>query len=115
MAWLFNDSPELAWLVRENQKISGFCLGRKGLNFTQIGPVYAVSDNVARVLIQSALEQLHGQSVVLDLLADKTELDKWLKEIGFSTQRPFERMFLTHNPHPGIIEQQYGICGPELG
>ena len=40
---LYESYPELAWLIRENGRITGFCLGRLGQNFTQIGPVYASS------------------------------------------------------------------------
>jgi GNAT superfamily N-acetyltransferase len=115
MSWLFNDSPELAWLIRENDAIVGFCLGRKGLNFTQIGPVHARSDDEAKAIIQSAINQISGHAVVIDLLTDKTGIEAWLRKHGFTTQRPFERMYLNHNPHPGIVEKQYGISGPELG
>jgi len=113
--WLFDDSPELAWLIRENQIITGFCLGRKGLHFTQIGPVYASSDAAVKAILQSVLKQIPGKAAVIDLHADKTGILEWLKQINFTPQRPFERMYLNHNPHPGISEKQYGICGPELG
>ena len=115
ISWLFKDSPELAWLIRENDTIVGFCLGRKGLNFTQIGPVHARTDDETMAIIRSAINQITGCAVVVDLLADKTGVEAWLTENGFTTQRPFERMYLNHNPYPGIVEQQYGISGPELG
>jgi GNAT superfamily N-acetyltransferase len=112
---LYESYPELAWLIKENNSIAGFCLGRRGQNYTQIGPVYASSSNGVKALIQSATNQLTGLEVVVDICADKSEMKGWLEACGFISQRLFERMYLRNNPHPGIIESQYLISGPELG
>lgn len=112
---LYKNYPELAFLIRENNKITGFCLGRRGERYTQIGPVFAESTEVAQTLIQSVSEYLSGQAVVVDIHANKPSLKAWLEGQGFVSQRPFDRMYLNQNPHPGIIENQYLISGPELG
>jgi len=115
IAFLYQSYPELAWIIRENNRIAGFCLGRRGSSFTQIGPVYALSANGAKALIQSAVNQMTGQAAVVDIPADKSDIKGWLEACGFISLRPFDRMYLHHNPHPGTIESQYLICGPELG
>lgn len=112
---LYKNNPELAWLYKENSGVAGFCLGRRGQNYTQIGPVSATSSQGAKALIQSATKQLTGLPVVVDLCSDKSEIQRWLEACGFISQRPFERMYLKDNPHPGLIESQYLISGPELG
>jgi len=112
---LYESYPELAGLLKKNNRISGFCLGRRGQYFTQIGPVSATSSRGVKALLQSAFDQLKGRAVVVDLCADKTEIKGWLEAGGFVSQRPFERMYLRINPHPGIIEYQCLISGPELG
>ena len=112
---LYKAYPELAWLIKEKRHIAGFCLGREGQNFTQIGPVYASSSNGARALIQSAIDQITGRAVVVDICAAKSELLGWLEACGFISQRPFARMYLRKNPYPGLIQNQYLISGPELG
>ncbi len=112
---LYESYPEVAWIIRENGRITGFCLGRRGQNYMQIGPVYASSTQDAKALNRSAIKQITGQAVVVDIPADKTEIKGWLEECGIIAQRPFERMYLKHNPYPGIIENQYLISGPELG
>ena len=112
---LFETCPELAWIIKENNRVAGFCLGRRGQNFTQIGPVYASSAKGAKALIRSAINQITGQAVVVDIPAERSETERWLEACGFISQRPFERMYLSNNPHPGIIENQYLISGPELG
>ena len=112
---LYETCPELAWIIKENRRLAGFCLGRRGQNFTQIGPVYALSAKGAKALIRSAINQIPGQAVVVDIPAERSETERWLETCGFVSQRPFERMYLNHNPHPGNIESQYLISGPELG
>ncbi len=112
---LYKGAPELVWIIRENKNVTGFCLGRRGQNFTQIGPVYASSSKGAKALIQSAVNQMIGQAVVVDIHGDKSEVERWLVSCGFTSLRPFDRMYLKNNPHPGIIAHQYLICGPELG
>jgi GNAT superfamily N-acetyltransferase len=112
---LYESYPELAWHIKENNSIAGFCLGRRGQNFTQIGPVHASSSNGVKALLQSAINQVRGQALVIDIFALKPEIKGWLEACGFISQRPFTRMYLRNNPHPGIIESQYLISGPELG
>lgn len=112
---LHETCPELAWTIKENRRVTGFCLGRKGQNFTQIGPVYALSAKGAKALIRSAINQITGQAVVVDIPAARSETERWLETCGFISQRPFERMYLNNNPHPGNIDNQYLISGPELG
>jgi len=115
ITFLYQSYPEIAWIIRENNRIAGFCLGRRGSSFTQIGPVYALSASGAKALIQSAVNQMTGQAVVVDIPADKSDTKGWLEACGFISLRSFNRMYLYDNPHPGIMESQYLICGPELG
>ena len=112
---LYESCPELAWLIKENNRVAGFCLGRQGQNFTQIGPVNASSKKHAEALIRSAINQITGRAVVVDIPASKSETKAWLEACGFVSQRPFDRMYLSKNPHPGIVENLYLIAGPELG
>lgn len=112
---LHEGSPELAWLSKESNRITGFCLGRPGRNFTQIGPVNAKSGEHAEALIASAINQMTSRPLVVDIPADKSGTRQWLEGCGFETQRPFDRMYLHRNPHPGIPTGQYLIAGPELG
>ncbi|MEN8156263.1 MAG: GNAT family N-acetyltransferase [Bacteroidota bacterium] len=115
LSYLFHNSPELSWVLKEGDEISGFCMGRRGVNYTQVGPLFAYSDEGAKALMAAAVSRLSGKAVVLDILADKSALMEWLKQNGFETQRSFVRMYLDNNPHPGVIGRQYLISGPELG
>lgn len=112
---LINDYPERSILLKRHGKIEGVILGRAGTRYSQIGPVMATNDEDAKILIASALQGLHNQPVVIDVLEDKAQVVDWLISIGFVTQRPFYRMYLDKNPFPGKPSNQYLICGPEFG
>lgn len=112
---LLRDFPEKSWLIKRNNKIAGFALGRMGNKYHRIGPLSAYSSADTKILISQALHDLTGQPVVIDILESKNELVDWLSSIGFKKQRYFTRMFLKNNSFPGEIRFQYLISGPEFG
>lgn len=115
IAYLVHQYAHKALVLRRNGSVVGFALGREGTHFHHIGPVMAASAEEAKQLIATALAQLRGQPVVIDVLENKKELISWLNTLGFTKQRHFIRMYQHHNPFPGIPERQHLICGPEFG
>jgi hypothetical protein len=87
---LYKNHPGIAWLIRENNKVAGYCLGREGVKYTQIGPVYGSSETIAKALIRAAINTIAGKAVVVDIHATRTGLIRWLEGHGFTTQRSFE-------------------------
>jgi len=112
---LLNNYPGKSFLIKRNQKLDGYMFGRDGVRFNYIGPVFAFSQDSARILISKALESLNHQPVALDILEDKEEIIKWLESLGFTKQRHFIRMYLKSNSSCGLIKYQYLISGPEFG
>lgn len=102
-------------VIKRNNQVSGFILGRQGNKFYQVGPVIATSDNDARLLIQEMLKDLAGYPVVTDILRDKTELKSWLTSTGFKEERQFTRMYLGKNNTNGVTSWYHLISGPEYG
>ena len=113
--FLLKDYPDKAWLLKRNNQIAGYALGRDGTRFNQIGPVSALTTNDAKILISEALKNLTDKPVVMDIIEDKKDLSDWLNSIGFINKRPFIRMYYKDNPYPGILNRQYLISGPEFG
>ncbi|CAN5343416.1 GNAT family N-acetyltransferase [soil metagenome] len=113
--YLLSEYPQKAWMIKRNNSIAGIALGRIGNKYHHIGPVSASNINDAKSLIATALRELKDQSVVVDVLADKENLMTWLSSIGFIKQREFVRMYKEENTFPGIIKNEYLICGPEFG
>jgi hypothetical protein len=112
---LLRDFPEYAWVTRRNNRITGFVLGRNGSRYIQAGPLYALSQGEAGVLLEKALSVLNGRPVIVDIPEHNSEMLKQLAKAGFLRQRSFLRMFFRKNTVPGEIDHQYLICGPEYG
>jgi hypothetical protein len=112
---LLKENPGKAWMVKQNERVTGFELGRDGNKYHHIGPVVAFGTIEAKILISKALKNLINQSVTVDVLYNKKDLIDWLSAIGFIKQRHFIRMYKKENPFPGETDKQYLICGPEFG
>lgn len=112
---LVKQYPHKAWLLKRNNSIAGFALGREGNRYHQVGPVSGSTIDDVKMLIRKALKELINQPVVIDVLFEKENLINWLSSIGFTRQRHFVRMYKKENLFPGIANKQYVICGPEFG
>lgn len=112
---LIKQYPHKAWLLKQNNSITGFALGREGNKYHHVGPVVGSTLNDVKMLIGKALKELIDQPVVIDVLNDKEDLIAWLNSLGFTIQRDFVRMYKKENPFPGTVNKQYLICGPEFG
>jgi len=113
--FLVREYPGKAWLLKRNNSIAGFALGRDGSKYHQIGPVMASTFTDAKILITKAVKELENKPIVVDIPYDKEDLINWLNSIGFIRQRHFVRMYKKENPFPGNVDKQNLICGPELG
>lgn len=113
--YFLKNYPGKCFLLRRDKEICGYMLGRDGIRYNYIGPVYAGSTGDARLLISEALRSLKGKAVALDIMKDKLELTEWLQSVGFSIQRSFVRMSFRSNKYRGKPEHQYLISGPEFG
>jgi GNAT superfamily N-acetyltransferase len=115
LRWLWEGANEYAFIMEDNSRIIGYCFGRRGFKFNQIGPVIADNIQCAKNLVAAALSNCCGQPVILDVLLHTPEWIQWLKEIGFTEERTFIRMYNGLNRFPGIPGKQYAIAGPEYG
>jgi len=113
--FLLTEYPGKTEILKRNERITGFALGRNGNRYHHIGPVVALSSTGAKILITTAINKLTDQPVVIDVLEDKKDLIAWLSSIGFVQQRYFIRMYKNENTFPGITAKQYCIAGPEYG
>jgi len=116
LRWALEQSPEYAWIATGPAGLEGYCFGRHGFNFDQIGPVHSARELVSQQLVTASLSSVKpGIRVIVDpLLHSPTWLD-WLRQAGFVHQRPFTRMALGENRHPGIPGEMWTMFGPEFG
>ncbi len=115
LRWLFDASPEYAWVVPEADGIRAFMFGRHGFNFEHIGPVVASDVESARQLVTNCLAEQNGKKFILDAACHDGEWLRWLELAGFQEQRPFIRMYRGDGEIPGLPEKQFAILGPEFG
>jgi GNAT superfamily N-acetyltransferase len=125
--WAFHGSPRYAHTVRSEAGFVGYCLGREGRLFDQIGPVVAAGDHAAGALVTAALRAAGNRSVAIDVFDSHTAFSASLHERGFSVARPLVRMCraaqsaapenrvddAAHESGPRAVE--FAIFGPEFG
>jgi GNAT superfamily N-acetyltransferase len=115
LRYLYDSAPQYARYIMQDREITGYCLGRAGSTFDQIGPVIAHSPEDARALILTALAAAPHKAFVVDAPARNTPWLDFLQAIGFIIQRPLIRMYRGNLLYPGNPDQQFAIAGPELG
>ena len=106
--------PAAARVAEEGGRVVGFVLGRDGREATQIGPLIAADDAVAKQLLSDVLQAQPGP-LYLDLLDRRKALLPWLQAQGFQFQRPFTRMVHGRRDAPGDAATIVLAAGPELG
>jgi GNAT superfamily N-acetyltransferase len=114
LASLQERAPECAWVVKDDGAVRGYCLGRPGRLYYQLGPVVADEPDTARRLVAHCLSQLDGKTLALDAPRLDGEWLAWLESVGFAEDRPFIRMFRHGDKPPGMPDRQYAITGPEF-
>lgn len=115
LEWLLTGAPELAWVVRRGGALAGFVCGRRGFNFTHLGPLVAVDEDAARQLVRACLQARSDAPIILDVPQRHAAWLDWLSARGFREQRPFIRMYRGAAPVSGSPENQFAILGPEFG
>jgi len=106
--------PQAALVAERDAQVCGASFARDGRLAIQLGPVTAVDDDVAGALIGAALARLSAP-VFIDLADRHATIAAWLRERGFSVQRPLTRM--AHGRDRAFDDPQrlYAVAGPELG
>jgi len=116
---LWERAPQLAWRRTREERPAGYCLGRRGTRYVQVGPIVAETNEDAVALCGACMRGLAGRAVVLDVPTFQPALRTWLERLGFSCQRSLARMVLSpeqgHATLGPQFEHQFAIAGPELG
>ncbi len=111
---LFARSPEYAW-VAGLPEIRGYCFGRPGFLYQQLGPIVAENETIACDLLSQCLAQKTSQRLGIDAPQHSSSWLDCLKSNGFVEERSFMRMRRGANTYPGRPECVFAIVGPEFG
>lgn len=110
LASFYRRAPDLAWVAGD-----GYCFGRPGYRYSQLGPVIAPDPETARQLVSYCLVAQHGKRFAMDVPRHSPDWIAWLESAGFAIERPFLRMCRGRLPDAGAPERQFAIGGPEFG
>jgi len=106
--------PEAALVAERGGRIVGFLLGRDGRVMSQLGPLVADDDGVARALLTQAIAKVSAPLVV-DVPDHHAALRRWLATLGFAVERPYIRMAYGTSATLNDGARLFAIAGPELG
>ena len=116
LQWALQQSPEYAWIALSSAGIEGYCFGRHGFNFDQVGPVHSQNELLSQRLVAACLSSAKpGTQFIVDPLLHSPSWLEWLRLAGFVHQRPFTRMCFGPNRYAGVPEEMWTIFGPEFG
>jgi GNAT superfamily N-acetyltransferase len=93
---------------------TGYLFGRDGRRALQIGPICADDAGTAIDMLVSALSRVSGP-VFIDVPNMHDGVVAFLKERGFTAQRPFTRMYRGAPAGFGDPARMFAVAGPELG
>lgn len=111
---LLRRAPGSAAVIQDGSTVTGYCFGRPGFRYRQIGPVVAESSSAAQDLVAHCLASGSGAAAI-DVPRHSAEWIAWLESAGFRVERPFLRMRRGEHDSPGLPLQQFAIAGPEFG
>ena len=119
LEWALDRAPQAARIARAAGQVAGYCFGRQGRLFDQIGPVIASDDALAERLVRSAMAHAGERPLAIDAFDGRPAFSRWLHECGFRVERPLFRMTKPgsgstpehrHTTTPG----EFAIFGPEF-
>ena len=106
--------PAAALYAERGGEIAGLLLGRDGRTSSQLGPLVAADDAIAKALLARALDAVKGP-VYIDLADAKIATRRWLDTLGFTAQRPLTRIVFERREAFADPARTFAVAGPELG
>jgi GNAT superfamily N-acetyltransferase len=106
--------PPAELVALRDGRLTGFLLGRDGRSASQLGPLVAEDDDVARALLARAFVAL-APPLYIDLADAKETVGRQLAEYGFAVQRPLTRMLYRRAARFDDAQRTYAVVGPEFG
>ena len=107
-------SPGLAWIAEQGSALTGYCFGRPGYHYSQLGPIVGNRDTAYELMAQCFSEQ-DGASLALDAPQRIIEGFPELEAAGFALERTFLRMGRGEIRHSPRADLEFAIAGPEFG
>jgi len=114
LRYLYENSPKLAFFVKNKGEIIGYGMGRKGSHYLHIGPILADNVAIASQLVNQAVAIHQDQQLIIDVPDSDPKWIQYLHQIGFKPQRTLYRMYYQAVP-PLPPLAPFAYAGPEFG
>jgi len=114
LRYALEQAPGLAWLIRSEGRVAGYCFGRHGEHSDQVGPVVAEDADGALALVRACLSPSRRRPLIVDARADPGWLTA-LHGLGFREQRPLTRMYFGDAKPAARPALEPAVFGPEFG
>lgn len=101
--------------VAEGGGMEGYCFGRPGCKYSQLGPIVAKNEIIASELISECMRRAPNDAFAIDAPAISAEWMAQLTALGFVEERPFTRMSRGERPNATPCASLFAIAGPEFG
>lgn len=111
---LFSNNEDHAFKAVQNNKISGFVLGRRGSKFNQIGPLVNDQPKTAFALMNACMQNTNDKQFILDVPRYQKKWLRTLLDNNFEEQRSFSRMY-KGRLIKGNDAAVFATTGPDLG
>jgi len=114
LRWCWKSAPEYAWLIRSDDRVTGFVLGHHGYASEHIGPLVASSEAEASALLDACLRHCGVQALTIDVPDSQSAFRGTLEARAFAAHRAFTRMrrgTLRIDREAGV----FAAAGPEFG
>jgi GNAT superfamily N-acetyltransferase len=115
LASFYRRAPGMAWIASQGGVLLGYCFGRPGYLYRQLGPLVAEEMAVAQQLLTRCLAGEVAGKLAVDIPRLAPEWIAWLESAGFRVERSFLRMFRGQTPPPCLAALLFAIAGPEFG
>ena len=112
---LRRNAPEYARVVRgASDSVSAYVFGRRGRTAEHVGPMLATDEASACNLLSACLAVPRLRPLIIDVPVRPSWVS-WLESSGFTTQRPFARMYRGARHSGERRDAMFAIAGPEFG
>lgn len=115
-----SENPGLAQQVWREERLAGYCFGRRGALADHLGPWVADDESSARELLDGFLARSVRARVFVDAVAANAWATRLLQERAFECVRPLTRMYRgtdcgSNSASTRAAARQGAIMGPEFG
>lgn len=108
---LLNRRDARGWVLADGR---GYLLSRRGRLARQLGPLCAENEDDAVRLVAAAVAEIDGP-IFIDVPDRHAALIDFLRDNGFTSQRPFRRMAKGRSMPFGDPDHVFALVGPEFG